>query len=248
MIRAVIVEDEPLARQYLRQSLESSGRVQIVGEAEDGTTGLKLCRELVPDAAFLDIEMAGPDGLALAGQLLTLSRPPLVVFVTGFAGHAIDAFRVEAVDYVLKPFDPDQIGEAVRRLEHRLATRVEPPPSAGESTERERIQVRDPATGALLLIPRRAVVAVLRKKRRSWIHTTANAYPSHEPLAQLGRQLGGDPFLQVSRDAIVNLDEVDEVRRLGDRHYEVVLRDLPRTRVETSRSGSALLTEKLRKS
>ena len=245
MIRAVIVDDEPLARHYLRHTLESTGRVEVVAEAEDGSSGLSICGQLRPDVAFLDIEMAGPDGLAVAGRLLTLPTPPLVVFVTGFAGHAIDAFRVEAVDYVLKPFEPDQIGETVRRLEHRLASRGESS-GAGDGDERERIQVRDPDSGALLLIPRRAVVAVLRKKRRTWIHTTSAAYPSNDALTRLGLRLGGDPFLQVSRDAIVNFDEVDEVRRLGDRHYEVVLRDAPKTRVETSRSGAALLAVKLR--
>ncbi|WP_435018254.1 LytR/AlgR family response regulator transcription factor [Tundrisphaera sp. TA3] len=247
MIRAVVVEDEPLARQYLSGCLEATGRVEVVGEAEDGVSGLALCRESAPDAAFLDIEMAGPDGLALAGQLLGLPRPPLVVFVTGYAGHAIDAFRVEAVDYLLKPFDPDQVRETVRRLEYRLLERGGNLPGQEEIEERRTIRVRDPADGAVLLIPRREVIAALRRKRRTWIHTRSAAYPGHEPLAHLGRQLGGEPFLQISRDAIVNFDEVAEVRRLGDRHYEVVLRDEPGTRVETSRSGAALLAERLRR-
>lgn len=245
MISAVIVEDEPLARLYLRQVLEATGRVKVVEELEDGASGLASCARLRPDVAFLDIEMPGPDGLALAGSLLRLPRPPLVVFVTGFAGHAIDAFRVEAVDFVLKPFEPEQIRETVRRLEHRLASRSEP---QVDGDERERIQVRNPDGGALLLIPRRSIVAVIRSRRRTWIHTASAAYPSHEALSRVGLQLKGDPFLQISRDAIVNFDEVYEIRRLGDRHFEVVLQDSFRTRVETSRSGAAVLTEKLRQS
>ncbi len=244
MIRAVIVEDEPLARQHLRQALESTGCVEVVDELEDGASGLASCALTRPDVAFLDIEMPGPDGLALAGSLLALPRPPLVVFVTGYAGHAIDAFRVEAVDYLLKPFEPDQIFETVRRLEHRLAPRGE---ASGGGAERERIQVRDPASGVFLMIPRRSVVAALRKRRRTWIHTASAAYPSHEALSRVGLLLGGEPFLQISRDSIVNFDEVDEVRRLGDRHYEVVLRDANGTRVETSRSGAATLAERLRR-
>ncbi|SIO46294.1 two component transcriptional regulator, LytTR family [Singulisphaera sp. GP187] len=249
MIRAVVVEDEPLARQYLKSLLEGTGRVQVVGEAGDGGSGLQLCRECTPDVAFLDIEMAGPDGLTVAGRLLALPCPPLVVFVTGYAGHAVDAFRVEAVDYLLKPIDPDLILESVRRLEHRLTARGTPAAGlADREAGVDRIQVRDPADGVLHLLSRHEVVAVLRRKRRTWIHTASTAYPSHEPLSRLGRRLGGPPFLQVSRDAIVNLEAIDQVRRLGDRHYEVVLRDQPRTRVETSRTGAGLLAEKLRPS
>lgn len=247
MIRAVVVEDEALARQYLRGCLEATGRVEVVGEADDGASGLALCRETAPDVAFLDIEMPGPDGLDLAGRLAGLPRPPLVVFVTGYAGHAVDAFRVEAVDYVLKPFDPDQIREAVGRLGRRLAERGETASGGGDDEDRRKVRVRDPLDGAVRLIPRREVVAVLRRKRRTWVHTRSAAYPGHEPLALLNRQLGGEPFLQISRDAIVNFDEVAEVRRLGDRHYEVVLRDEPGTRVETSRSGAALLADRLRR-
>lgn len=248
MMRAVVVEDEPLARQYLKSLLEKTGRVHVIGEAGDGASGLKLCRDQSPDVAFLDIEMAGPDGLAIAERLLALPRPPLVVFVTGYAGHAVDAFRVEAVDYILKPVDPDQILEAVRRLEQRLGRRGESSQEAEGVDTLERIPVRNPEDGALHLISRQEVVAVIRRKRRTWLLTSSAAYPGHEPLTAVGRRLGGPPFLQISRDAIINLDEVDEVRRLGDRHYEVVLRDRDRTRVETSRTGAVLLVERLRPS
>ena len=121
MIRAVVVEDEPLARQYLCTLLEETGKVEVVGEADDGRAGLRLCAERAPDAAFLDIRIPGPDGLSLAGRLLTLARPPLVVFVTGFSGHAVAAFSVEAVDYLLKPIELGAVLEPVRRVSHRLA-------------------------------------------------------------------------------------------------------------------------------
>ena len=123
MIRAVVVEDEPLARQYLCTLLQETGKVEVVGEAADGRAGLRLCVERAPDAAFLDIRIPGPDGLSLAGRLLTLARPPLVVFVTGFSGHAVDAFRVEAVDYLLNPIEFGAVLETVRRLEHRLGAK-----------------------------------------------------------------------------------------------------------------------------
>lgn len=244
MMRAVIVEDEPLAVRYLGATLEGTGRVRVVGEAEDGATGLKLCRELAPDVAFLDVELGGSDGLTLASRLLALPRPPLVVFVTGYAGHAVDAFRVEAVDYLLKPFDADQILESVRRLEQRLAERGGPSDDSGEHAGR--VAVRGPADGVLRLIPATEIVALVRKKRRTWVVTMLDSHPTHEPLASVKGRLDEKSFLQVSRDAVVNLARIAEVRRLGDRHYEVVLRDAARTTVETSRSGASLLGERLR--
>jgi DNA-binding LytR/AlgR family response regulator len=246
MMRVVVVEDEPLARQYLCTLLAGTGKVEVVGEAGDGRSGLRLCAERAPDAAFLDIRIPGPDGLSLAGKLLTLARPPLVVFVTGFAGHAVDAFRVEAVDYLLKPIEAGAVLEAVRRLEHRLDGRGAAAAGSAADAVGDRLVVKDPSEGGVKLLPRGDIVAVLRRGRRSWIHTSAEEFPTYYPLAALARWLGGSPFLQISRDAIVNLTVVREIIRVGDRRYEVRLLDRARTVVEASRSGAALLADYLR--
>src|SRR5438552_2639671 len=103
MIRAVIIEDEPLAARYLRALLHETGKVEVTGMAREAETGLLLCSEQSPDAAFLDVRMPGPDGLALAGHLRLLPTPPRIVFTTGHAEHACEAFRLNAVDYLLKP-------------------------------------------------------------------------------------------------------------------------------------------------
>src|ERR1700740_2736020 len=115
-IRAVIIEDEPLAAQYLATLLEETYQVEVVGTASDSETGLQMCADLRPDAAFVDINLPGKDGVSMATQLAMLPQPPRLVFTTGNAGRATDAFRLEAVDYLLKPLDPDQVNEAVDRL------------------------------------------------------------------------------------------------------------------------------------
>src|SRR6201987_1654610 len=115
-IRALIIEDEPLAAEYLASLLDDTYQVEVVGTATDSETGLRLCAELRPDAAFLDVNLPGKDGVSLATQLAMLPQPPRLVFTTGNAGRATDAFRLEAVDYLLKPLDPEQVGEAVNRL------------------------------------------------------------------------------------------------------------------------------------
>src|ERR1700756_2413636 len=115
-IRAVIIEDEPLAAQYLSTLLDETYQVEVVGTATDSETGLQMCADLRPDAAFVDINLPGKDGVSLATQLAMLPQPPRLVFTTGNANRAADAFRLEAVDYLLKPLDPDQVTESVQRL------------------------------------------------------------------------------------------------------------------------------------
>src|SRR5580700_10474387 len=115
-IRAVIIEDEPLAVQYLAALLDDTCQVEVVGSAAESEAGLRLCAELRPDAVFVDINLPGKDGVSLATQLSMLPQPPRLVFTTGNADRAIEAFRVDAVDYLLKPLDPAQVNESVNRL------------------------------------------------------------------------------------------------------------------------------------
>src|ERR1700720_4357432 len=115
-IRAVIIEDEPLAAQYLAALLDDTCQVEVVDTAADSESGLRLCAGLRPDVVFLDIGLPGKDGVSLATQLAMLPQPPRLVFTTGNPNRAADAFRLEAVDYLLKPLDPEQVTEAVNRL------------------------------------------------------------------------------------------------------------------------------------
>src|ERR1700741_2044559 len=115
-IRAVIIEDEPLAAQYLAALLDDTCQIDVIGSATESEAGLRLCAELRPDAVFVDIGLPGKDGVSLATQLAMLPQPPRLVFTTGNPNRATDAFRLDAVDYLLKPLDPEQVAEAVNRL------------------------------------------------------------------------------------------------------------------------------------
>ncbi len=115
-IRALIVEDEPLAAEYLATLLDETLQVEVIATAADSETALRLCAELRPDAVFLDVNLPGKEGVSLAKQLAMLPHPPRLVFTTGMPARAVDAFRLDAVDYLLKPLDPDQIAVAVTRL------------------------------------------------------------------------------------------------------------------------------------
>src|SRR5438132_5353550 len=120
VIRAAIIEDELPAAAYLRHLLDATGRVEVVGTVSDARAGLQLCSWEQPDAAFVDIRLPGPDGMRLAARLAVLLHPPLVVFTTGYANHAPDAFDLGAIHYLLKPLVYAKVAEAVDRIEERL--------------------------------------------------------------------------------------------------------------------------------
>jgi two-component system response regulator LytT len=260
-IRAVIIEDEPLAAEYLAALLDDTCQVEIVGSATESEAGLRLCAELRPDAVFVDINLPGKDGVSLATQLVMLPQPPRLVFTTGNANRATDAFRLEAVDYLLKPLDPQQVTEAVNRLLAYLRPfEAGSSPSSGDlgngvptadkmcftSAANELLPVKDVDRDQIRLLARREIAAVLRRDRRTWVHTVREEFATYYPLADLLRWLGGDPFIQIDRHAAVNLQAIDHVIHYGDRLYRVQLRDRGSTEIRASRTGAARLAAVLR--
>ena len=260
-IRAVIIEDEPLAAQYLAALLDDTCQVDIIGSAIESEAGLRLCAELRPDAVFVDINLPGKDGVSLAKQLAMLPQPPRLVFTTGNANRATDAFRLEAVDYLLKPLDPEQVTETVKRLLAHLRP-FESHPSelsarGGDSvatpdkilftgSDSDLLPVKDVDRDQIRLLARREIVAVLRQDRRTWVHTVREEFATYYRLADLVRWLGGAPFVQIGRHAIVNLQAIDHVTHYGDRLYRVRLRDRVGTEITASRTGAARLAAVLK--
>jgi DNA-binding LytR/AlgR family response regulator len=260
-VRAIIIEDEPLAAQYLAALLDDTCQVEIVGSATESEAGLRLCAELRPDVVFIDINLPARDGVSLARQLAMLPQPPRLVFTTGNANRATDAFRLEAVDYLLKPLDPEQVTEAVNRvLSYLRPFESGPSPgSRGHANEdptpdkmrftglaTELLPVKDVDRDRIRLLARREVAAVLRRESRTWVHTVREEFATYYPLAELMRWLGGEPFIQIGRHAIVNLQAIERVTHYGDRLYRVGLRDRVTTELTASRTGAARLAAVLK--
>ncbi len=251
-IRAVIIEDEPLAAQYLAALLGDTCQVEVVGSATESEAALRLCAELRPEAAFIDISLPGKDGVLLASQLAVLPQPPRLVFTTGNAKRATDAFRLEAVDYLLKPLDPEQVRVAVNRLlAHLRPFESGTPSSSGNhadvaGTTNELLPVKDVDRDQIRLLARREVVAVLRRERRTWVHTVTEEFATYYPVAELWRWLGGNPFIQIGRDAVVNLHATEQVTRYGHRLCRVRLRDRVETVITASRTGAVRLAAVLK--
>ncbi len=245
MIRAVVIEDEPLAARFLAVLLAKTGKVEVLGIARDGDSGLDLCLDHSPDAVFLDIKMPGLDGLELAAQFAQHRRPPLVVFTTGYANRACAAFRLEAVDYLLKPLDANQVWEAVCRLESRLGDCVRDKVAPPDSFD-DRLPIKTGEGDLVRLIPRLEILAAIHHDRRTWIHTSKEEFATYYPLCSLCEWLGDPPFFRISRESVVNLQAIQDVIHYGDRLYQVRLRDRLGTCLQASRSGSQRLAELIR--
>ena len=240
-LRAVIVEDEPVARDHLRALVQTHDALTLVGEAADGDTALALVEAARPDVVFLDVRMPGRDGFAV---LSALRHRPHVVFTTAHDTHAVQAFELGAVDYLLKPFGSARFATAVARLRERVAlpADMEPLDRLREVQERggvplERVFVR---TGQRLVPIRLAdvsrldadgdYVALVVDGRRHLLGMT---------LGALLPRLDATRFIRIHRSHVVNLDWVTGIRPHDAGRYLVELRD--GARIIASRSGTQAL-------
>ncbi|MCL4424911.1 MAG: response regulator transcription factor [Firmicutes bacterium] len=138
-LRAVVVDDEEYVRQELAFLLENSGAVEVVGQAGSVAETLALLRQTEPDVLFLDIHLPGSSGLELAAWLRELPRPPLVVFTTAYSQHAVDAFGLNAVDYVLKPYTAERLEKTIKRLQALTRMYAQTEPAGEGETAREKV-------------------------------------------------------------------------------------------------------------
>lgn len=238
-LKAIIVDDEPLARERIRTLLAAEADVDVIAECATGPEAIAAVREHAPDVLFLDVQMPEMDGFEV---LRALEEPlPLVIFVTAFDEHAVRAFETQALDYLLKPFKPARFRTALARAREQLARRQPDDITrqlmglletrAAKTNYLTRIAVRD-----------RDRVRFVKTSDIDWLEASGNYVVLHagrenhvvrETLTALEAQLSPREFLRLSRSAIVNLDRVQHVEPTFNDEHVVVLQDgsrLPLTR------------------
>ena len=221
-MKVVVVDDEAPARSELRHLLGAHPEVDVVGE---GASAAEAARAIPGcDAVFLDIEMAGPSGLDVARLLRGSPRPPAVVFVTAHAEYAVDAFAVEAFDYLLKPIDPERLARVVARLGERA-------PAAREA---RKIPVVG-SGGGTELIDQEQVFYVQAEGDYSRVHVYDRSYLSTASLRELEGALPADRFVRIHRSFLVNVGKVASVRRAGADRLRLALDDEQRTELDVAR-------------
>lgn len=250
-LTALVVDDEPLARDAVRRVLREVPDVEVVCECENGAEAIQRILDLQPDLVLLDVQMPGKGGFDVCREV-GASRMPTVVFVTAHDRYAIDAFRVHAVDYVLKPFDDQRLSEAVRRAARR--TRLE----LGEALSQRLSQllgaVADATeTSAVPAVRRLTVrsehgVRYVRVDDIDWLEADRNHVHIHAgderhtiraTLASVLERLPSQ-FVRVHRSRVVNLDRVEEVQPWFSGDYVAILQGGRRLRVSRRYKGDLL--------
>jgi two-component system response regulator LytT len=233
MLKALLVDDEVPARSELRYLLSEAGGVEVVGEAGSANEALQLIRAIPYDVVFLDINMPGLSGMDLAEALSELPHPPSIVFVTAHSEHAVEAFEVAAVDYLVKPVEIKRLRTAVERLM----------PATAAPAKIDRIPVEKAGRKLLLQVP--DIMHIMAKDDYSYIYTDGERYLSTLSLADLEQKLEAQGFFRVHRRYLVNLGHVREVAPMYGGTMELTLKDAAQTKVPVSRRRAPALKRAL---
>ncbi|MBC7365276.1 MAG: response regulator transcription factor [Undibacterium sp.] len=240
--RAVIIDDEPAARRGVRLMLERDAEIEIVGEAATGGEATELMERAQPDVAFLDVQMPGGDGFEALARI-NPATAPAVVFVTAYDEHALRAFEVNAVDYLLKPYDDARFGAALQRAKAAARRRREDSASdrltqlmsylqnhsARVAAERVETNARD-----RILVKSSGEIFFLKADEIDWIeaegdymkfHVAGRAHLMRETMARLESRLDGKHFIRIHRSTIVNINRVRKLSPSFAGEYAVVLVD-----------------------
>jgi two-component system, LytTR family, response regulator len=227
MVRAVIADDEVLARQKLRQLLRGESDVEIVGECATASETIQVVNSTAPDLLFLDIRMPDMDGFDVVGALSSYVKGPLpcVVFTTAYDQYAVRAFEIHAIDYLLKPFTSDRLSSAVQRVREHMTGA-----DGKENVEHTESQSHPYTTR--LVFKSRGRILFLSVDDIRWIEAEENyvrictGSESHllrETIGHMEARLDPRTFLRVHRSSIVNLRYVKEVKSENDGDATVVL-------------------------
>lgn len=201
-IRTLVVDDERYSREELIYLLRQHSSIEIIGEAESGEQAVLKAVQLQPDAVFLDVEMPVMNGLEAAKLIMELKGAPKIIFATAYPQFGVDAFRYEAVDYLLKPIDEEQLAETVKRLEKAclksiINTGVKPGGKLSVEVD-----------GEIIFLNPDDIIFISHKDSYSKIMTTSREYYVKTPLKELETRLRSFPFFRIHKSYIVHLDYV----------------------------------------
>jgi len=236
-IRAVIVEDEPQARESLREYADEVDWLEIAGEAGDGPAAVRLIDRLEPDLIFLDVSLPGLSGFEV---VRAIRHQPEIVFTTAYDRFAVAAFETGALDYLVKPFGRRRFLTMLERVKRRMV------PDAVRAPERARTALGSPllrlfarTRAGIVPIPVETIRRVHATGDYVQIHASAGRHLLHMTLSELASRLDPERFCRVHRSEIVNLDQVDRLVPFDERRLLVRLKD--GTEIVASRSGSETL-------
>jgi two-component system LytT family response regulator len=234
-IRALIVDDEQLARQRVRLLLGEEPDVEVIGESEDGFEAVDQIEATRPDLVFLDVQMPDMDGFEVLRRIPQASLP-VVIFTTAYDQHALRAFEVSALDYLLKPFKPTRFKEAVQRARDLIANKQAGVAARGLLTllghspaprlargQLNRLAVKTP--GKVTFVELDQIQAIEAAGKYAVVHVNKVNHVLRESMTSLESHLPSQRFLRISRSVIVNIDQIQELQPMFKGENLVVLKN-----------------------
>jgi two-component system, LytTR family, response regulator len=227
-LRTLIADDEPVARQVLREELESIEDVVIIGEAEDGGAALEQIAAERPDLVLLDLQMPVLSGLQVVNQLRQGERMPVIIIVTAYDQHALEAFEAGAIDYLLKPIRQERLAEAIQRArrmsDHEVFERIArlqelSHPAVGPVTRR----IIGKIGAEYFLLPADEIYAFQAEGDLVWILTAKRKYLATQTLKALEERLRPGSFRRIHRNALVNLAHVRKMSALSSQRWLITM-------------------------
>jgi len=252
-LRAVVVDDEQLARDELGYLLGQVGGVEVVGQAGNGVEALTTIDRLQPDVVFLDVQMPGLTGFEVARRMVDTNAPSHIIFVTAYDQHAIEAFEVNAVDYLLKPVDPARLMLAVQRTRSRLASarplhdQIEHIVQlvAERQGRRERLAIKV-GERFMLVQAEEIVFASLVDESIQVVTDQHTGSSNYRTLDELQQRLDPSVFWRVHRSHLVNINKIKEIVPWFSRNYILRMKDEKSTEIPVSRTQTRRLREYLK--
>jgi len=248
-MRAIIVEDEEPARLGLQQMLKNFPEIQVVAEAVDGVEALEKISQFKPDVIFLDIQIPELNGFEVLRALKTKVMP-IIIFTTAYDQYAIQAFEVNAVDYLLKPFDEQRLAKSIVRakrllkqkssLRQKISHLVD---SFDQITQTKLNKIPLYKGERIFLIDTNQIVWIELESGIVKMKVNEEVYNSHLTLPEFERKLNPKLFLRVNRTTIVNLSRIKEVIPWFNRSYRLIMADKAKSEVDVSRRRAKRLKE-----
>ena len=250
-LSAVIVDDEQLARDELAYLLKAVGDVEVVAQGKNGVEAVNLIREHAPDLVFLDVQMPGLDGFGVIKRLVDKKVPlPQIVFATAYDQYAVKAFEVNAIDYLLKPFDKKRVAQSVQRVRKKLSSDAAPADKL--DTLVKMLESQKPAaskvvlkfSGRLFLVDQKDICYASIEDGVITVVTTAVEGQSNcRTLEELLDSLDGNLFWRVHRSYLVNVNRIKEVVPWFKSSYQLRMDDKKQSEVPVSRAQTKRLRE-----
>jgi two-component system LytT family response regulator/two-component system response regulator LytT len=262
-LRAVLVDDEQLARDELGYLLGQIGGVEVLGQAGNGIEALTTIERLQPDVVFLDVQMPGLTGFEVARRMVDARASSHIIFVTAYDQHAIEAFEVNAVDYLLKPVDQARLEVAVERARRRVDTDRTAVHAAGEpasisdqlekivqlvaerQSRRERLAVKV-GERFMLVQAEEIVYASLADEGITVVTSQHTGVSNYRTLDELHERLDPSVFWRVHRSHLVNINKIKEIVPWFSRNYILRMKDEKSTEIPVSRTQTRRLREYLK--